>query len=62
MENPFKYEIVLTTKYYSNFNGTVSDQELIIFNDSGDAKIGIDHVLPKRVCLILEFTVLQESI
>jgi hypothetical protein len=35
------------------------DQELIIFNDSGDAKIGIDHVLPKRVCLILEFTVLQ---
>jgi hypothetical protein len=62
MENPLSMKSFLTTKYlYSNFNGTVADQELIIFNDS-DAKIGIDHVLPKRVCLILEFTVLQESI
>jgi hypothetical protein len=62
-KNPFKYEIVFNNEVlYSNFNGTVSDQELIIFNDSGDAKIGIDHFLPKRVCLILEFTVLQESI
>jgi hypothetical protein len=24
------------------------DQELIIFNDSGDAKIGIDHVFCRR--------------
>jgi hypothetical protein len=48
-KNPFKYEIVFNNEVlYSNFNGTVSDQELIIFNDSGDAKIGIDHVLPKR--------------
>jgi hypothetical protein len=48
MENPFN-EIVLTTKQlYSNFNGTVADQELIIFNDSGDAKIGIDHVFCRR--------------
>jgi hypothetical protein len=59
MENPFKYEIVLTTKYCIVILMEPFDQELIIFNDSGDAKIGIDHVLPKRVCLILEFTVLQ---
>jgi hypothetical protein len=59
-KNPFKYEIVF--KHCINFNGTVADQELIIFNDSGDAKIGIDHVFCRRVCLILEFTVLQESI
>jgi hypothetical protein len=49
MENPFKYEIVFNNEVlYSNFNGTVADQELIIFNDSGDAKIGIDHVFCRR--------------
>jgi hypothetical protein len=45
----FKYEIVFNNEVlYSNFNGTVSDQELIIFNDSGDAKIGIDHVFAEE--------------
>jgi hypothetical protein len=47
-KNPFKYEIVFNEVLYSNFNGTVSDQELIIFNDSGDAKIGIDHVFAEE--------------
>jgi hypothetical protein len=42
-KNPFKYEIVFNNEVlYSNFNGTVADQELIIFNDSGDANTGIE--------------------
>jgi hypothetical protein len=30
MENPLSNEIVLINEVYSNFNGTVADQELII--------------------------------
>jgi hypothetical protein len=44
-KNPFKYEIVFNdVVIYSNFNGTIADQEQVIFNDSGEAKIGIEHI------------------
>jgi hypothetical protein len=48
-KNPFKYEIVFNGEViYSNFNGTVADQEQIIFSESGEAKIAIEHILSEE--------------
>lgn len=48
-KNPFKYEIIFNdVVIYSNFNGTVADQEQLIFNDSGEAKIGIEHIFSEE--------------
>lgn len=48
-KNPFKYEIVFNNEIiYGNFNGTVADQEQVIFSDSGEAKIAIEHIIAEE--------------
>lgn len=48
-KNPFKYEIVFNgIVIYSNFNDNIADQEQVIFNNSGEAKIGIEHIFSEE--------------
>ncbi len=45
-KNPFKYEILFNdVVIFSNFGGTVADQELLIFEDNETAKIDIEHII-----------------
>lgn len=45
--NVFKYEILFNgAVIYSNFGGTIEDREDLIFNESGDCKIQIEHIFP----------------
>lgn len=44
-ENPFKYEIIFNgIVIYSNFGGIILDQEKLIFDASGKAELGIEHI------------------
>jgi hypothetical protein len=44
-KNPFKYEILFNgVVLYSNFGGEVTDFEKIIFNESAEAKLSIEHI------------------
>jgi hypothetical protein len=44
-KNPFKYEILFNgLVLYSNFGGTVSDVENVVFSSSAEAKIDIEHI------------------
>lgn len=55
-KNPFKYEFIFNgAVIYSNFNGIVSDVENVIFNDSGDAKIEIEHIFIQEGLLDIRF-------
>lgn len=45
--NCFKYEILFNAAViYSNFGGLVEDREALIFNESGECKIQIEHIFP----------------
>jgi len=55
-KNPFKYEVIFNnTVIYSNFKNTVSDNENLIFNDAGEAEIGIEHIFLIEGLLDLRF-------
>jgi hypothetical protein len=44
-KNPFKYEIFFNgVLLYSNFGGTITDFENVIFDESGNAALDIEHI------------------
>jgi len=44
-KNPFKYEMVFNgVVLYSNFGGDITDFEQVIFNESAEAKLSIEHI------------------
>lgn len=44
-KNPFKYEMFFNgVLIYSNFGGTVTDFEKVIFDESGNADLDIEHI------------------
>jgi hypothetical protein len=55
-KNPFKYEIIFNGEVInSNFNNTVSDIEQLVFENSGLAKIDIEHILLSEGLLDFKF-------
>ena len=55
-KNPFKYEILFNgSVIYSNFNGIVSDVENVFFDDSGNAKVAIEHIFMQEGLLDIRF-------
>lgn len=45
-KDPFKYEIVFNdVVIYSNFGGTIADQERLIFEENETAKLAIEHIV-----------------
>jgi hypothetical protein len=48
-QNPFKYEIIFNgAVLYSNFGGTVADQEKVIFEKSEEAQVAIEHIFTEE--------------
>lgn len=55
-KNPFKYEILFNEAViFSNFNGIVSDNEQLVFDDNGTAKIVIEHIFVADGLLDIRF-------
>lgn len=55
-KNPFKYEIIFNgSVIYSNFNAIVSENENVIFNDSSEAKLAIEHIFMQEGLLDIRF-------
>lgn len=55
-KNPFRYEILFNNVViYDNFTGIVSDQENVIFEDSGNSKTTIEHIFSEDGLLDIKF-------